>query len=1041
MMKRPAPSKNKKRRPTKTAHGAPNRASTPVSVIAKARPRAPKTTTETAAPRPTPPVPVRADAFPERHLLGARFPIVGVGASAGGLEAFDLFLKHLPAKTGMAFVLVQHLDPGSKGMLPELLQRATPMPVVEATERLRIEPNHVYVIPPNRDLSVLHGVLHLLPKPQTRGVNLSIDFFFRALAEDQQESAVGVVLSGMGTDGTLGLRAIKERAGAAFVQSLDSAKFDSMPRSAIDAGLADVIAPAEALPARIIAYREHYLIGEGGSKADKTQSALEKVCVLLRTHTGNDFSLYKQSTVLRRIERRMGLHQIDTVANYVRYLREVPHELDLLFRELLIGVTNFFRDPPTWEYLRTEVLPALVASRASGGVLRAWVAGCSTGEEAVSLAISFREAVEPFRGVRELSLQIFATDLDRDAIEKARRGVYPANIAADISSERLQRWFSEDELGYRVSKEIREMIVFAPQNIITDPPFTKLDLICCRNVLIYFSPELQKRVIPLFHYSLAPGGVLFLGTAETVGNFTNLFTPLDSATRIYKRLDHSLISIPIDFPATLHVADEENALRTAEALKPKSPPPNLQALTDRLLAEQFAPVGVLCNDKGDILYTSGRTAQFLEPAVGKANLNIFAMAKDGLRRELPAAFTATVRNNHPIVIHGIKVPSERGPTFLDLRVQKITEPKELRGAVLVVFAEAQNAPAPTKGRRADSPQDASRIVDLEQELFRTREDAQTIHEEMQTSQEELKSTNEELQSTNEELQSTNEELTTSKEELQSLNEELQTLNHELQSKLDDLSRSNKDMKNLLNSTDIATLFLDGELCVRRFTTRTTRIIKLIATDAGRPITDITSELEYPELADDAREVLQSLIFKERHAKTRDGRWFFVRILPYRTMENVIDGVVLTFADATAIHALEAALRDQAGQFRQIGDSLPILVWRSRPDGAFDYIGRQWIAFTGVPEDAQLGHRWLEQVHPEDRERVRDTWRTAVKLGTAFDAELRLKDARDGYRWFRARAVAIRDGGAAILHWYGTATDVHDARGEKADGKSELGRAG
>src|SRR5215471_17761667 len=527
---------------------------------------------------------------------GATFPIVGIGASAGGLEALEQFLRNVPAKSGVAIVVVQHLDPTHKGMLVELLQRSTRMRVEQAKDGVAVEPNHVYVIPPNKDMSLLHGKLHLLPQASPRGLNLPIDFFFRSLAEDQHERSIGVILSGMGSDGTLGLRAIKEKAGAAFVQSLSSAKFDSMPRSAIDAGLADVVAPVEELPGKILAYRQHapHITRRDVPIEDKAQGALEKVFVLLRAHTGNDFSLYKRSTIFRRIERRMGLHQIDNIAHYVRFLRENPREIEMLFKELLIGVTSFFRDPGAWEHLKKEVMPALLSTRSSGGVLRAWVPGCSTGEEAYSLAMVFREAMEPFKPVRNIALQIFATDLDRDAIEKARQGLYPDNIAADVSPERLRRFFVQEERGYRVGKEIREMVVFAPQNIIMDPPFTKLDILSCRNLLIYLSSELQKKLIPLFHYSLNPGGLLFLGSAETIGTFSGLFAPLDSKVRLYRRLDQPAIGVPVEFPSS--GLPELQSMSSSVELEPvvtKAGPPNIQTLADRVIVQRFAPVGLL----------------------------------------------------------------------------------------------------------------------------------------------------------------------------------------------------------------------------------------------------------------------------------------------------------------------------------------------------------------------------------------------------------------------------------------------------------------
>jgi two-component system CheB/CheR fusion protein len=848
------------------------------------------------------------------------FPIVGIGASAGGLEALELFLAHVPAGSGMAFVIVQHLDPTHKGIMVELLQRTTRMPVVQVRDRQKAAPDRVYVIPPNKDMSILHGVLHLLEPAAPRGLRLPIDFFFRSLADDCQARSIGVILSGMGSDGTLGLRAIKEKAGVAFVQAPASAKFDSMPRSAVDAGLADVVAPAEELPGRIIDYLKHApLINNADSaRGSKTQSALEKVFILLRTQTGHDFSLYKKSTIYRRVERRMGLHQIDKIATYVRFLRENPQEIELLFKEILIGVTSFFRDPPAWEQLSEEVVPSLLAAHPKGGVLRAWTPGCSTGEEAYSLAMVFREALERVKPAGNFSLQIFATDLDRDAIGKARTGVYPANIAADISPERLRRFFVQDEHGYRVGKEIREAVVFAPQNAIMDPPFTKLDLLICRNLLIYLDPGVQKKLIPLFHYSLNPGGVLFLGGAETIGAFTDLFAPLAGKARCYRRLDSALRAEPLEFPSAFvsHLPD-------AASLQPqaRNPGSNLHSLTEQILLQHYCPAAVLTNDKGDILYISGRTGKYLEPAAGKANWNIFAMAREGLRYVLNNAWQKALRQKAPASLKGVKVGTNGGVQAVDIIVQPISEPAALQGMVLVVFTDVATPPetkAAGKTSRASARSDG--LASLERELQQAREEVQTCREEMQTSQEELKSANEELQSTNEELQSTNEELTTSKEEMQSLNEELQTVNHELQAKVDELSLANNDMKNLLNSTDIATLFLDDALNVRRFTTQTTRIIKLIPGDAGRPITDITTDLDYPGLAADAREVLRTLAFIEKQVATRDRRWFLTRIMPYRTLENRIDGVVITFSDITEAKRLEARLRQEkaeAGKGRKV----------------------------------------------------------------------------------------------------------------------------
>ena len=839
------------------------------------------------------------------------FPIIGIGTSAGGLEALEHFLGHVPKNSGMAFVIVQHLDPTRKGIMPELLQRNTGMRVIQVKDRTFVQPNCVYVIPPNKDMSILHGVLHLLEPASPRGLRLPIDFFLRSLAQDRQEHSIGVILSGMGSDGTLGLRAIKEKGGVVLVQDPATAKFDGMPRSAIDSGLADIVAPVDDLPGRIIAYLQRTPLRHTPEQAleDKTQSALEKAIILLRTHTGHDFSLYKKNTFYRRIERRMGIHQITKIADYVRYLQENSQELDLLFKELLIGVTSFFRDPACWEELRKRILPALIASRPDGHVLRAWVPGCSTGEEAYSLAMVFKEVIEKLKSRKRVTLQVFATDLDKDAIDKARQGVYPENISADVSPQQMSRFFIKDEHGCRVTGEIRKMVTFATQSLIMDPPFTKLDLLSCRNLLIYLAPEMQKKLIPLFHYSLSVGGVLFLGSAETVGTFTDLFTPLNNKLRIFQRTPSVLRPEPIDFPSSF-------APPLPDGTEPRPAPKNqlsLQALADQLVLDNYSAPAVLANDKGNILYVSGRTGKYLEPAAGKANWNIFAMAREGLRYELGNAFHKALEQKVPVIVRGLKVGTNGGKQHVDITVQCLEQPDALRGLVMIVFTDVA-APleltAARPGKMGKTPARSLRQAELERKFQQARLEAQTIREEMQTSQEELRSTNEEQQSTNEELQSTNEELTTSKEEMQSLNEELQTVNAELQSKVEELSRSNNDMKNLLNSTDIATLFLDNNLNVRRFTTQATKIIKLIPGDIGRPITDLASDLLYPELTADAHEVLRKLGFAEKPINARDGRWFTVRIMPYRTLDDRIDGVVITFADITVAKTLEAKLRDK-----------------------------------------------------------------------------------------------------------------------------------
>ncbi len=679
------------------------------------------------------PVSIKPERLPTSEQQ-AGFPIIAIGASAGGLEALEAFLSNVPADSDMAFVVIQHLDPTRKGMLVELLQRCTEMKVMQVKDRMRIEPNHVYIIPPNKDMSILHGVLHLLNPSAPRGLRLPIDFFFRALAEDREERSIGVVLSGMGADGTLGLRAIKEKAGAAFVQEPASSQFDSMPNSAINAGLADVIDTADALPGKIIAYLHHLpSIPKTEFITEHTsQSSLEKIVILLRNHTGHDFSLYKTATVYRRIARRMALHQISKIDDYVRFLQENPQERDFLFRELLIGVTGFFRDQQGWEQLETEVLPLLLSRRVEKQVLRAWIPACSTGEEAYSLAILFKEAVEKLMPTPNVTLQIFATDLDEYAITKAREGVFQGNIISEeVSEKQLERFFVKAENGYRVAKSIREMIIFAPQNIIMDPPFTKLDILCCRNLLIYLAPELQKKLIPTFHYCLKPGGFLFLGTAETIGNFTDLFTSLPGKNQVFQRRDIKLPTDLIEFPTNFTTAKHEIA---AKVLKPKA---NLQTLADNLILQTYAPAGALTNSKGDILYISGHTGKYLEPAAGKANWNLFVMAREGLRYKLTTAFQDAVNKKETITLKNVLVGTNGGKQFVNVIIQPIAESESnaLSGMVLIVFHDVSS---PLRSRITGKPRlERAQIEALEQELVQARHEAQTVNTEMQKSQEEL----------------------------------------------------------------------------------------------------------------------------------------------------------------------------------------------------------------------------------------------------------------------------------------------------------------
>jgi two-component system CheB/CheR fusion protein len=835
----------------------------------------------------------------------AAVPVVGIGASAGGLDPLCEFLVGVPPDSSFAYVVVQHLDPLHKGMLPQLLQRVTSMAVHEVADGMPVEAGKVYVIPPNRDLGLDAGRFMLMPPVGQRGHRLPIDHFFHALAEHNRERSVGVVLSGMGADGTQGLRAIRDCGGLTLAQLPASAKFDPMPVSAIAAEVVDVVALPGELAARLTEWWERR---ESGLpvRAAAQRDALQQLFELLLKQTGANFSDYKLSTVTRRIDRRMTVRQCATLADYVGFMRANPAEVELLFKELLIGVTNFFRDAKVWEYLTASALPQLLAEHPDGAAFKAWVPACSTGEEAYSLAIAFSEVLERLRPAAQYTLQIFATDLDDDAIERARQGMFGPGIEADVGPERLKRYFMPAENGgYRIRKDVRNTIIFARQNVISDPPFTKLDILCCRNLLIYFTVKLQEQLIPLFHYALKTDGLLMLGSADTPGQFNELFAPMHGAGRIYRRLDASTHRVANYFPTRV------TSVSATIASEPSHPSMNgnLQSQVEQLLLKKHAPAAVLLNVHGDILYIHGRTGAYLEPAAGKANWNIHAMARESLRHELADLLKRAAQDGGMIAMRGLIQRDEAGKPSqaLDLTAEAMPDDGPLSGTVMLTLSIVP-LPSERKRSRSSNPY----VLELEQQLAQARLEIQAVRDEMQASREELKSANEELQSTNEELQSTNEELTTSKEEMQSLNEELYTVNAELQSKVDDLSLVNGDMKNLLNSTDVATIFLDSELRIRRFTDKAKQIYKLIPGDVNRPLGDITSDLDYPELESDAREVLRTLVFCERQVPTGSARWFTVRIMPYRTVDNVIDGVVVTFINITESKQLEARLRSMQG---------------------------------------------------------------------------------------------------------------------------------
>ncbi len=866
-----------------------------------------------------------ADTHPE---MG--FPVVGIGASAGGLAAFEAFFSGLPADKdpGMAFVLVQHLAPDHKSILSELIQRYTNLQVFEVKDGMRVRPNCAYIIPPNRDMAFLNGTLRLLEPSAPRGLRLPIDFFFRSLAQDQRERAICIVLSGTGSDGALGVRAVKGEGGMAMAQTLESTEFDGMPSSAIATGLVDFVLPPADMAKQLMAYATHAFGNLARSPSDPSPTAddlLKKICVLLRDHTGHDFSQYKQKTLIRRIERRMAVHQIDRSEDYLRFMRTTPAEAQALFRDLLIGVTSFFRDPESFTALEKEVIPQLFAGKPADASVRVWICGCSTGEEAYSIAILLQEHLQTLD--RPFRVQVFATDIDAQAIAQARAGVYPASIAADVSADRLTHFFTQepDNGAYRIRKAIRDLLVFSEQDVIRDPPFSRMHLISCRNLLIYLNTALQKKIIPLFHYALNPNGVLFLGSSETVGDFGSLFATMDRKHKLYLRIaDPSGAAHPAlatFIPPLLEAAHPVRGKR-AEAGTPGQA--NLRELTEHTLLAHYAQAGALVDSRGKILHVYGRTGRYLEPAAGDAGMNILTMAREGLRPALTAALSEVVARKAPVDHPGLRVKTngDFSTVNLSLRPAVSSGGAMLPDLFLVILEEVSTplAPPEDEAPEAGAPvtTDAKRLATLEQELRTKEEYLQSYREEMGTSTEELKSTNEEMQSVNEEMQSTNEELETSKEELQSVNEELATVNAELQNKVADLSQANNDMNNLLAGTGVATLFVDHQLRIVRFTPSATELINLIPSDIGRPVSHIVSNLVgYNSLVKDVQIVLRDLAKHEVEVQTLAGAWYMLRIHPYRTLDNVIQGAVITFTDISERKQATTRLEERGRELKAV----------------------------------------------------------------------------------------------------------------------------
>ena len=891
---------------------------------------------------------------------GIRFPIVGIGASAGGLETLNAFFSIMPPDSNMAFVVIQHLSPQHKSIMASLVDKHTRMPVQQIEDGTKIEPNHVYLNPPAKNVAIFNRRLHLLEPVKSSAINMPVDFFFRSLSEDQREKAIGIILSGTASDGTLGIKAIKGEGGMVMVQQPETAKYDGMPKSAIETGLVDFILPVEKMPETLIHYARHPFL----ESLDKTRlteppikNQIQKIFALIRSATGHDFSHYKPSTIARRIERRLAVHQIKALSDYILYLQKNPAEIDVLFKNLVIGVTSFFRDTEAYDVLAQQVLPKLLSKKAPDTTIRCWVAGCSTGEEAYSLGMILCEAMDKVK--KHFNVQIFATDIDAAALETARKGIYPESIGADVSPERLKQFFIKDPGIFKVKQQLRDMVVFSLQNLVRDPPFSRLDLVTCRNLMIYMDSVLQKKIIPLFHYTLSPGGILFLGTSESIGDHTDFFQPFNFKWKIFER-KKGVAGTAVAYPAEINYGgrqisepEEKEKLPVISAV---------QAMAEKAIIAEYAPAGVLINAKYEIQHFVGKTDRYLAPPTGKPSFHILDMVREDLKQPLTTALHKAMREKTDAFCKSVRVAYNGSFCMIDISVKQMTGKGLPPGFMLVMFTDKTPVTAADEKKTGASKvkkQDTA-LQSLEQELQSTKEYLQATIEEMETSNEELKSTNEELQSVNEELQSTNEELETSKEELQSTNEELATVNAELQNKVDEFTKANDDMNNLLAATEIASIFLNADLCIKRYTPAAAKIISLIQTDIGRPLSDLKTHFPDVDLIGLAAKVLKDLNTVELEIQSKDFIWYSIKVMPYRTAENVIDGVAMTFVDvnkvkqADKIRRLATVLEDSNDAVMVLDLKGNILAWNK---GA-----QQMYGWT----EAEVLKMNIRQLVPEDK---------------------------------------------------------------------------
>ncbi|TVQ97705.1 MAG: PAS domain S-box protein [Desulfovibrionales bacterium] len=973
---------------------------------------------DTDSPSPQSSVPSAQDSSPTHY--------VAIGASAGGLEAIEAFFLNMVPNSGLGFIVVQHLSPDYKSLMKELLSKKTPMPVHRAEEGMRVKADNVYLIPPKKNLSIFHGKLLLSEQDHTRGINLPIDVFLQSLAEDQSERAVAIILSGTGSDGMRGVRVIKEFGGMIMVQSEESAKFDGMPRAAISTGLCDFILPPEEMPGQLLNWVKHPYVSkaERAETLFKEEDGLTRIFSILRERFKVDFTYYKPSTVNRRIERRMTINQVKDIKDYVAFMGNYAGEATALFRELLIGVTSFFRDPQAYDILGKKWLKELIKNTDAREV-RFWVAGCSTGEEAYSLAILARECLAELEVSRDI--KIFATDIDRDAIHFAANGIYPESIAADVSPQRLAKNFHRRDEHFQISRTIREMVVFAQHNLIKDPPFTNISLISCRNLLIYLQPSLQQKVFEFFNFSLNPAGLLFLGTSETIGDMTEFFAPLDHKWKLYQSKGRMK---RVGGPMHLAVSDTRvqevkgQFAAARKSLQSGDPDKVLERFLDAV-SENYIPLALIVNEQMDVLHIIGDSEGYLRLPSGKPTLNVTKMTTRQLSIPMATGIQKVFRQGRDVLFHNLPTSSGHLSRTVNLRFVPLPTSKGQAPLVAVLIEEATAYRPTASDELKDTPCDLSqeaeqRITDLEQELQFSRENLQATIEELETSNEELQATNEELVASNEELQATN-------EELQSTNEELYTVNAEYQNRIIELTELNHDVNNLLAASMVGKLLLDENLEIRRFSPKVTELFRLIDKDIGRPVSHIVHFLEDIDLLEMIRNVQESSEMVEAEVRSQGKRWYLMRITPYLVGPNVYSGTVLTFVDITKLKTVEQELRESEQRFAAVVNTSPALIWMSGPDKMCTWFNDPWLAFTGRTLQQEVGDGWAEGIHPEDQEQSLQLYSGAFDRREPFEMEYRLRRHDGEYRWILDQGHPRHSPEGKFIGYIGSCLDITELK--------------